>query len=118
MYIKILYKIMGIVTNTHNIVVNQNNQANKKEKILFKEITDVTHTDFIKAMSIYEEAFPLCERHHTDIIKKRTTEKLNQMYVGCLKDDVVFMALLYPIKKTQFILLDYRQLINSIEVKE
>ena len=109
---------MGIVTNTHNIVVNQNNQANKKEKILFKEITDVTHTDFIKAMSIYEEAFPLCERHHTDIIKKRTTEKLNQMYVGCLKDDVVFMALLYPIKNTQFILLDYWQLINRIEVKE
>lgn len=73
----------------------------------FSEIKDVNHRDFKEAIRIYTESFPPNERHSTDTIEKRVKEKLYQMFIGRLNDKVVFMALLYPLKNTNFILFDY-----------
>ena len=73
----------------------------------FSEIKDINHRDFKEAIRIYTESFPPNERHSTDTIEKRVKENLYQMFIGRLKDRVVFMALLYPLKNTNFILFDY-----------
>lgn len=73
----------------------------------FNEITDVNYKDFIEAMRIYTESFPLNERQPENIIKERVEKKLYQMYIGQLNNSVALMALFYPLKKTNFILFDY-----------
>lgn len=76
-------------------------------KVRFSEIKDINHKDFEEAIRIYEESFPSNERQSKDTIKKRIEENIYQMFIGQLKDKIVFMALLYPLKKTDFVLLDY-----------
>jgi GNAT superfamily N-acetyltransferase len=75
--------------------------------VRFSEIKDINHKDFEEAIRIYEESFPSNERQFKDTIKKRIKGNLYQMFIGRLKDKVVFMALLYPLKNTDFVLLDY-----------
>lgn len=75
--------------------------------VKFSEIKDVTHKDFEEAIRIYESSFPSNERQSKYIIKKRIKENLYRMFIGHLDDKVVFMSLLYPLKNTDFILLDY-----------
>jgi len=83
-------------------------QSNKMIRMLkFSEIKDINHKDFEEAIRIYEDSFPLNERQSIDTIKKRIEGNLYQMFIGRSKDKVVFMALLYPLKNTDFILLDY-----------
>lgn len=71
------------------------------------EIKDVNHRNFKEAIMIYTKSFPPNERHSIDIIEKRVKENLYQMFIGRLKDKVVLMALLYPLKNTDFVLFDY-----------
>ncbi len=73
----------------------------------FSEIRDIAHNDFKEAIKIYEESFPSNERQSKDTIKKRIKGNLYRMFIGRSKDKVVFMALLYPLKNTDFVLLDY-----------
>jgi len=75
--------------------------------VKFSEIGETPHKDFKEAIKIYEESFPSNERQSIDTIKKRIEKNLYQMFIGRLKDKVVFMALLYQLKNTDFILLDY-----------
>ncbi len=75
--------------------------------IRFSEIKDTNHKDFEEAMMIYEASFPSNERQSKDTIKKRIEGNLYQMFIGRLKNKLVFMALLYPLKNTDFVLLDY-----------
>jgi len=73
----------------------------------FSEVKDTNHQDFKEAMRIYTESFPSNERHPDSIIEKRVKENLYQMFIGRLDGRVVFMALLYPLRNTDFILFDY-----------
>jgi len=75
--------------------------------VKFSEIGETSHKDFKEAIKIYEESFPSNERQSIDTIKKRIEKNLYQMFIGRSKDKVVFMALLYPLKNTNFVLLDY-----------
>jgi len=86
-------------------------ETREKNKMIcmvkFSEIRDITHNDFKEAIKIYETSFPSNERQSTDTIKKRIEKNLYKMLIGRSKDKVVFMTLLYPLKNTDFILLDY-----------
>jgi len=73
----------------------------------FSEVRKISHKDFKEAIKIYEDSFPANERQPVDIIKKRIKKNLYQMFIGCLDGEVVFMALLYELKNTDFVLLDY-----------
>ena len=75
--------------------------------IKFYKIDDINHEDFQEAIRIYTESFPLNERQSVDVIKKKVKENYYQMFIGVLKDRVVFMALLYPLEKTDFIVFAY-----------
>ena len=75
--------------------------------LLFEQLTDVKSNDFRAAIAIYETSFPHHERHPTSLIIARIEKGCNQLYVGRLSDSIVFIALLWPLKKTGFILLDY-----------
>ena len=73
----------------------------------FREINKVDGGDFHDAMKIYVEAFPGNERHPVDIISERVRQGANKLYVASLNDEIAFLALLWPLKNTNFILLDY-----------
>jgi len=75
--------------------------------VKFSEIGGTSHKDFKEAIKIYDESFPSNERQSIDTIKQRIEKNLYQMFIGRSKNKVVFMALLYPLKNTDFILLDY-----------
>lgn len=73
----------------------------------FKEINKIDSSEFGDAMEIYLEAFPASERHSVPIISERVTRGLSKLYVGSLDNEITFLALLWPLKNTDFILLDY-----------
>jgi|ERR1043165_1372523 GNAT superfamily N-acetyltransferase len=73
----------------------------------FLEIGDPEDAKFAQAMDIYSRAFPQSERHPVEVIKERVCQGLNELFVATIENEVVFMALLWPLKDTEFILLDY-----------
>jgi len=75
--------------------------------VKFYEISDTNHEDFKEAIEIYNESFPSNERHKTSTIKERVAKGLYRVVVGRLKNEVVFMALFWPLRNTEFILFDY-----------
>ena len=83
----------------------------------FHEIKDVRHNDFKEAMDIYINSFPPNERHSVGVIEKRARGKLYKIFVGRLEKKVVFMALLYPLKNTRYILLDYMATLKDFRNK-
>jgi hypothetical protein len=75
--------------------------------VSFSRLHDIGTDDFVAAMEIYSESFPLPERHPVDIIQRRVSSGQSQLYVGRGEHGVVFIALLWPLAGTGFILLDY-----------
>jgi GNAT superfamily N-acetyltransferase len=73
----------------------------------FIQITDIEQAPFKAALDIYECAFPANERHPLEVITARVAAGHNQLYVAHNENEVVFMALLWPLQNTRFILLDY-----------
>jgi GNAT superfamily N-acetyltransferase len=73
----------------------------------FREINKTDSSEFGEAMAIYVEAFPANERHPVSIISDRVRQGLNRLYVGSINNEIAFLALLWPLKKSDFILLDY-----------
>ena len=74
------------------------------------EFTEINKTDsheFAEAMKIYEEAFPANERHAVNVIGERVSKGLSTLYTGSSDNEIAFIALLWPLKETDFILLDY-----------
>lgn len=73
----------------------------------FTELVNVHDADFDLAMEIYIEAFPANERHPIAVIRERVEKGRSRIFIGRHDDQPVFMALLWPLKHTEFILLDY-----------
>lgn len=73
----------------------------------FTEITDTEDPHFEEAMAIYVTQFPKNERHPVTLIRERVQRGSNKLYVGRITNEVVFVALLWPLDNTDFILLDY-----------
>ena len=73
----------------------------------FFAITDTSSAAFSKAMNIYFECFPVNERQTEQTIIDRVQQGRNQMYAARIDDEIVFMALLWPLSGTDFILVDY-----------
>ncbi|HYE55723.1 MAG TPA: hypothetical protein VD996_12810, partial [Chitinophagaceae bacterium] len=73
----------------------------------FVQITDIDSADFKAATDIYLHSFPVNERQALETIKERIGKGLNQLYIGRADNEVVFVALLWPLSGTDFILLDY-----------
>jgi GNAT superfamily N-acetyltransferase len=73
----------------------------------FHQITNIAGAEFGAAMEIYRLSFPENESQPVDKIEARVKAGLSDMIVGEKDGKVVFMALLYPLRGTDFILLDY-----------
>ena len=73
----------------------------------FKEINRVDSREFSEAMEIYAEAFPANERHPAPLIAERVRDGLSKLYVASSDGEIIFIALLWPLKTTEFLLLDY-----------
>ncbi|MGL4498112.1 MAG: GNAT family N-acetyltransferase, partial [Planktothrix sp.] len=71
------------------------------------QITDINHPDFQGALQIYLDSFPPSERQPVDILETRLSHQLYQWFVAKAENQVVGIALLYPLQPTDFILLDY-----------
>lgn len=79
----------------------------------FLKVTDVNSKAFKAAMEIYSNAFPLNEQQPLHVIKERVEQGLSELYIGEVDKQIVFMALLWPLKNTDFILLDYMATTDS-----
>lgn len=75
--------------------------------IEFIQIEDTKHAGFAAAMEIYVDAFPSNERFPVEFLKETIDKGLRSLYLGYFGDEVVFIAILWPLKDTEFILLDY-----------
>src|ERR1041384_3755060 len=73
----------------------------------FKELNQIDSREFREAMEIYTEAFPANERHSEPVIAERVRNGLSKLYVTSSDDEITFLAMLWPLKTTEFILLDY-----------
>jgi len=73
----------------------------------FYEISYLDQKDLEKALSIYVDSIPPTERQPVDLIKERVSKKKERIFVGRSNNEIIFMALLWPIRNTDFLLLDY-----------
>ena len=73
----------------------------------FREINKTDSSEFQQAMEIYLEAFPANERHPLATIVDRVNQGLSRLYVTSSHGEIAFLALLWPLKETDFVLLDY-----------
>jgi len=73
----------------------------------FKEVNQTDSKEFREAMEIYTEAFPANERHSEQLIGQRVRDGLSKLYVASSDDEITFLAMLWPLETTEFILLDY-----------
>lgn len=62
---------------------------------------------FSDAMEIYLESFPANERQCIDVIKKRIDAGDSKLYIGKFENEVVCIGMLWNLKHSRFVLLDY-----------
>ncbi len=75
--------------------------------IAFEELKNVESEDFDKAISIYSNSFPIAERHSKEVIKERVASGRENMFIGRLDQKIVFMALIWPLQNSRFVLFDF-----------
>jgi GNAT superfamily N-acetyltransferase len=71
------------------------------------QLTDINHPDFQGALQIYLDSFPACERQPLEILETRLSNQLYQWFIAKWENQVLGIALLYPLNPTNFIVLDY-----------
>jgi GNAT superfamily N-acetyltransferase len=90
-----------------NATEDPDDLAYECRSVNFHEITDASSLEFEAAMRIYVESFPENERRPIATIKKMLESGESRLMVGEREKVIIFMALLYPIKGTSFLLGDY-----------
>ncbi len=73
----------------------------------FEQIFNVKEHDFEDAINVYLNSIPANERQTIDVVKERVATKKEHLLIGRLNEEVVCMALVWPLQKSNFILLDY-----------
>jgi len=73
----------------------------------FSEITNTESPEFAEAMQIYQDCFPVNEQHPVEIIRQRVNQGVTHIYINRANNEISFVALLWPLTGTDFILLDY-----------
>jgi predicted N-acetyltransferase YhbS len=73
----------------------------------FFEQNNIDSEDFVGAISIYCDSIPAGERQEVEIIKQRVGNKQERMFIGRLCGKVVSFALVWPVKESNFVLIDY-----------
>lgn len=81
--------------------------SKKKLMIEFHEIKDVTQEEFHAAIQIYMDSFLQNQRLPVDIIVERLRAGIHKLFIGLSENNVVFMSILHPLLKTNFVLLEY-----------
>jgi GNAT superfamily N-acetyltransferase len=59
------------------------------------------------ALDIYADSFPANQRHPAEVIRERVAAERYTLMVGRREGEVVFFALLWPLRGSEFVLLDY-----------
>lgn len=78
-----------------------------KPVVHFSQISGANPPELRDVIDIYTEAFPPNERHSPEVIRHRLAHGRYRLIVGRVKDEIIFFALLWPLKGTKFVLLDY-----------
>ncbi len=83
------------------------NLAYECHSVNFYKIADTSSIEFEEAIKIYVESFPENERRPIAAIKEMIKMGRSCLMVGKRENDIVMMSLLYPLKGTSFLLVDY-----------
>ncbi len=73
----------------------------------FYKIADTSSIEFEEAIRIYVESFPENERRPIVSIKEMIKSGRSHLMIGKRGNEIVLMSLLYPLKGTPFVLVDY-----------
>jgi hypothetical protein len=90
-----------------NVIEGTKDQIDERSTVKFHEITDVFSEEFEEAMKIYVTSFPINEQRPITIVKEMLVSGKNRLLVGEMTGRTVFMALLFPLQGTPFLLGDY-----------
>jgi GNAT superfamily N-acetyltransferase len=74
---------------------------------VFSEISASDLAELRDALEIYADSFPANERHPADVIRERVANERYRLIVGREQNEIVFFALLWPLRGSEFVLLDY-----------
>jgi len=77
------------------------------DELVFEALQTPDEKEYAAVLSIYKNSFPKNERHPEGVIRERIEKGSNQLMVGKTNGQIIFMALLWPLNDTPFILLDY-----------
>ncbi len=77
------------------------------EMVTFVQLQDSQHPDFPAAIDLYEQAFPPSTKIATSLVIENIERNIYQLFVGYDTSRVVFMAMLYPMAGSEFVLLAY-----------
>jgi ribosomal protein S18 acetylase RimI-like enzyme len=75
--------------------------------ISYKHINDLNSREFEEAINIYNESFPDNERQPIEVVRNRIRNNAYELIAGNIGGTVAFIAIIFPLKGTKFILLDY-----------
>lgn len=75
--------------------------------VKFSKVADTNDRYFSEALKIYVNAFPQNERQSEATIRDRVSKGQNLLWIGYMNDELVFMALLWPLRNTGYAVLDY-----------
>lgn len=77
------------------------------KNVTFHLIIDPTKTEFKAALEIYEYSFPSNEKQSQETLINRLTSGQERLIIGKIKEDVIAIAFLFDLLKTNFLVLDY-----------
>ncbi len=73
----------------------------------FTQVSIASAQELEEALSIYTESFPQNERHPIEVIRERAARGQYRLIIGRVQNELVFFALLWPLRGSEFVLLDY-----------
>lgn len=75
--------------------------------VTFVQLQDSQHPDFPAVIDLYEGAFPPSTKIVTPLAIARIERNIYQLFVGYEASQVVFMAMFYSLRDSEFVLLAY-----------
>ncbi|MBE9222215.1 GNAT family N-acetyltransferase [Cyanobacterium stanieri LEGE 03274] len=70
-------------------------------------VTDISGNEFLGAIALYEQSFPLSEKLSCNVIKNKIETRIFQLWIKKDQEKVILMAILSPLPQTNFTLLGY-----------
>lgn len=80
----------------------------------FIPITDFNNYHAEQSFAIYLKSFPSNERQKEEVLKQRLVDGTEEMFVGLIKDEVNSICLVFNLRDSGYVLLDYFAVLENL----